>query len=211
MTDFAITDTDERVFFLSGVELATVIFRGPDAVGWSGIIETGLPELLSRAPRSAAHLTAILHKLQQSLPEASILPRGLEALETEYVRLFIAGAGGVVAPLYESCHQDGAPRVMGDSALVMQNRLVEAGLAVSTESNDPPDHLAIELEYLYHRLGRAWIDDEADQEDEARSFARQEMLPWLRRFRQALAGGEPHPVYLHAADFTVALVETIGG
>lgn len=211
MTDFAMRDPDERVFCLSGLELGAAIFNGPDKDGWAAIIDAGLPELLARSFQSVAHLTAVLEKLQHSLPRQSVLPRGLDELETEYVRLFIAGAGGVVAPLYASCHQGDAPQVMGKSAQSMQSRLIEAGLAVDTDSNEPPDHLSIELEYLYNRLGRAWLDDDSTLESEARAFARGEMLPWVRRFRDTLAGGTPHPAYLHSADFVVALLGAIGG
>ncbi len=208
MSEFIISGTHKRVFLLNNLELAAAIFRGPDVEGWQGIINTGLPQLLSQSSQQPAHLTETLEKLQGSLsPETPAL---LTELETEYVRLFVAGPGGVVAPLYESCHLGEAPRIMGDSALSMHSRLTGAGLEISLDSNEPPDHLSIELEYLYHRLATAWSDNSPETEYLAREFARCDMLPWLRRFRQTLAKGEPHHAYLHTIDLTIAVLEDLG-
>ncbi len=210
MSEFLITDTDQRIASLNVIELLATIFRGPDSDGWAAILDVGVPELLAHAPEKLAHLTDSLHNLQDSRPDPSEIA-SLTVLETEYVRLFIAASGGVTAPLYESCHLGEAPRIMGDSAVSMRSRLGECGLEVALDSNEPPDHISIELEYLYHLLATAWADDDPALEAKGREFARLEMLPWVRRFRDALSQSEPHPVYLHAADLAVMILTEIGG
>jgi len=211
MSDFNISDTDERVFLLNNLELLTAIFRGPDSEGWTAIISTGLPELMARSTHGGADLTHSLNNLQEALPTSSKIPDGLSDLETEYVRLFVAGRGGIVAPLYESCHLGDAPRIMGDAALSMQSRLNECGLEVSLESNEPPDHLSLELEYIYHLLVTGWSDNKPELENKAQEFAKLEMLPWLRRFRDALNNGEPHPAYSTSADLAIDVLKMISG
>lgn len=211
MPDFSITDVDERLFFLNSAELLVAIFRGPDTDGWAAIFSAGLPELVSQVPKSSAELTATLNKLQDSLLVSSEIGEPFSDLQTEYVRLFVAGSGGVIAPLYESCHLGAAPRIMGDAALAMRSRLGECGLEVSLESNEPPDHISLELEYLYHLLASAWSDNRPELEVRARDFARLDMLPWVRRFRDSLGQGTPHPVFLCAADLTIALLGAVGG
>ncbi len=209
MSELTIADTRQQVFLLNLIELAATIFRGPDSSAWSGIIATGLPQLLQQAPQDAPHLSEALEKLQSALPNPHESGDPLTLLETEYVRLFIASRGGVIAPPYESCHMAEAPRIMGDAALSMRSRLGKCGLEIALDSNEPPDHLAIELEYLYHLLATAWTDNNPAQETKARAFARLEMLPWVRRFRQALVKGEPHSAYLASADLAVAALEAV--
>lgn len=210
MSDFHITDQDLRVACLNTIELGAVVFRGPDTDGWTALFEVGLPELMGHLPEGLGHLTDSLRRLQDSRPGLSETePHAI--LETEYVRLFIAGAGGVVAPLYESCHLGDAPRIMGDPALSMRSRLGACGLEVALDSNEPPDHLSIELEYLYHLLATGWTEGKSDLEKQARDFSRMDMLPWVRRFREALSRGDAHPVYLAAADLVVTVLETVGG
>jgi TorA-specific chaperone len=209
MPEQSITNVDEQIALLSIIELLTLIFRGPNEEGWRGIILSGLPELRSRTPKKTRYLTATLQNLQDSLPAPSEIPGGLALLETEYVRLFVAARGGIAAPLYQSCYLDETPGTMGASATAMRTRLNECGLEVSLDSNEPPDHLAIQLEYLYHLLAHGWSQSNDDCITRAQAFARIEMLPWVRRFCDALITSEAHPAYIEAGDLTLTVLETI--
>ncbi|QJB55952.1 molecular chaperone TorD family protein [Pseudodesulfovibrio sp. zrk46] len=208
MSDLKFIDTDERVFILNNIELLATIFHGPDAGTWVALIDAGVPELMARASGEADDLTRSLKNLQATLP-ASSDSVAMDDLETEYVRLFVAGQGGVVAPLYQSCHQDTAARTMGDTALAMQERLNECGLELSLDSNEPPDHVALELEYLYHLLVTAWTEDRSELEQTAIDFARIEMLPWMLRFQEALSKGEPNAVYVAATSHALAVLKKL--
>ncbi|MBI9079275.1 MAG: molecular chaperone TorD family protein [Pseudodesulfovibrio sp.] len=210
MSNFATPCSDTQIFHLDAIELCVAIFRGPDIKGWSGIANTGVPELLNRIPQNPNDLTDSLKNLQGSLANPTENPDQYFDLETEYVRLFISSSGSVPAPPYESCHLKGPARTMGKSALAMRSRLSEAGLELSLDSNEPPDHLSIELEYLYHLLSTGWTDGDATLAASGADFARTVMLPWVRRFRQNLAQADPHPAYLHAANLTVAVLEEVG-
>lgn len=208
MSALVINDVDEQIYLLNMMELGATVFRGPDAGEWARLIETGLPILADLSLKRSGHLTTTLLKLQGA---ASSDDRAglVNELLTEYVRLFVAGRGGVVAAPYESCHVGGRAAVMSGASLAMRDRLAAAGLEVSLDSNEPPDHIALELEYLYHLLSSAWTGGDGALEAEGRAFAGQVMLPWVRRFREALLAGDPHPVYIHCADLTVGLLETV--
>jgi TorA-specific chaperone len=205
------TNHAERVFLLNIIELAAAVFRGPSPEGWQALAEVGLPDLRARVPQRLGHFTGILDNLQAA---TAADPRELEA---EYVRLFIAAGGGVAAPLYESCHTGGKPQVMGESALSMRRRLAEAGLEQAGSSNEPPDHLAVELEYLYHLLATGWTGDdsgdapepEAAAEAAGIAFASEVMLPWVGRFAAALDAGQPHPAYASCANLLLALLREL--
>ncbi len=108
-------------------------------------------------------------------------------LEADYVRLFINARDGIVAPLYQSCYEyDNAP-LMGASASAMQRRFESKGLALAGEMNEPPDHLAIELEYLYFLLKAGRDQGNQTFPDEAPSFATNIMMPWLTQFSKRLS------------------------
>ncbi|ADU64177.1 MAG: molecular chaperone TorD family protein [Pseudodesulfovibrio sp.] len=206
MAGFTITNQAEQVFLLNAIELVVAVFRGPSQAGWQALFEAGLPELKGQVPSRFAHLTAILDNLQDAAPGA---PDGLADLETEYVRLFIAASGGVAAPLYESCHLGTAPRVMGQSALAMRQRLADAGLEIHGPANEPPDHLAVELEYLYHLLATAWAQNEGQSEASGLAFAREVMRPWVGRFARALESGRPHPIYAASAGLLLDVLDIL--
>lgn len=199
--------SQSKIMLLNLVELCVAVFRGPGREGWSRLADIGLPQLLDHVQAFPGFPAGPLRAMAAALaPSAE--SGDFSGLEAEYVRLFIAGPGGVPAPLYESCHQDGERRTMGQSALDMRDRLAAAGLSVSLDSNEPPDHLTLELEYLYHLCSEGWAGNPA-LADQAQSFAAEVMLPWVRRFRDSLAGADPHPVYLRAADVAVALLERV--
>jgi len=204
--------TAERIFLLNIIELAVAVFRGPGPDGWAAIVGSGLPELLAAAPPTAPDLTVSLGKLQDSLPGRSGIAAALPDLESEFVRLFVAGGGGVPVPPYESCHQEGSSgsrgRTMGASALRMRDRLAAAGLAVSLDSNEPPDHLSIELEYLFHLLSTGWAGEDPAAAAEGVSFAAA-MTPWVRRFLAGLQGAEAHPAFIRTAETLVGALGRI--
>lgn len=201
--------SDSQIVVLNLIELGVAVFRGPDASGWTEIADQGMPDLLYRVQKNnCAAIEAPLRELASSLAHALGGDQGPAALETEYVRLFVAGHGGVPAPLYESCHQGGKGRTMGQSALDMQARLEEAGLSVSLDSNEPPDHLTIELEYLFYLLSEGWTGSEL-LATKGVDFAESVMLPWVRRFRDALSQADPHPVFVNATDLVAATLSSV--
>lgn len=196
-----------NICLLNTIELCVAVFRGPDAASWSKIADSGVPDLLERVQKYSAYPPASLEALHNALAASD----DFAELEPEFVRLFIAGPGGVPAPLYESCHLDTQSRTMGQSALTMRDRLAEAGLAVDLDSNEPPDHLTIELEYLFHLLASGWSGGDPAMADAGAAFAGEVMLPWVRRFAKALAEAGPHPIFLHSANLTVDVLKAVAG
>ena len=132
-------------------------------------------------------------------------------LEQSYVRLFINSRDGITAPLYASCYEPGraagedAP-LMGPPAFLMKECFESKGLSLGEHIHEPPDHLAIELEYLYFLLERGWTDDDAALKDEAVFFAGDVMLPWVFKFQERLGTVETECRFYH---LTTAILCTI--
>jgi TorA maturation chaperone TorD len=158
----------------------------------------------------------VLHRIESGLkyyPDADAL---FQYLETEYVRLFISHRDGIAAPLYESCYTgaqagDAAP-LMGKSAIRMKARFESRGLSLDSNINEPPDHLAIELEYLYFLMEKGRADKDRNLIAEASSFASDSMLPWITRLQKRLTAAETEDsFYLLITKVLCAVVKYIGG
>jgi len=118
-----------------------------------------------------------------------------ENLEEEYVRLFINDRQGLSTLPYASCHVELASGekalLMGEPALEMRQRFQSKGLSTAEDIGEPPDHLSIELEYLYFLLNKGWADNDDQLLTEASSFAVEVMLPWLLKLEKELVVQKP--------------------
>jgi TorA maturation chaperone TorD len=140
-----------------------------------------------------------------------------DRLEEEYVRLFISNRQGIRTPLYASCYiaknsEERTP-LMGEPALAMQERFQSKGLSLAEDIGEPPDHLSIELEYLYFLLKKGWADNNNQLVDEAASFASETMLPWVMKLLQALGevetAGRFYPLLTTLLCKTLQLIEQL--
>ena len=115
-----------------------------------------------------------------------------EYLEANYVRLFINNRHRPIIPLYASCHlKGGRPAgqgraLMGPPAMEMKKRLDACSLSLGGDIHHPPDHLSIELEFLYFLLEKGWSRKDRKLLAEAAVFAGEEMLPWISVFHNQL-------------------------
>ncbi|MBI5604047.1 MAG: molecular chaperone TorD family protein [Deltaproteobacteria bacterium] len=141
-------------------------------------------------PLLDAPSTEIYKKIVTTLnnfPHARAL---FDCLEEEYVRLFISDRQGIRAPLYASCYVTEEPGerspLMGEPAQAMKERFESKELSLADDVGEPPDHLSIELEYLYFLLEKGWVEDEAPLLKEAGQFASEIMLPWVGQLQQRL-------------------------
>jgi TorA-specific chaperone len=156
--------------------------------------------------------TDVLQKIESSLKNFTDADSLFQYLETEYVRLFISHRDGIAAPLYESCYlgvepEDTAP-LMGEPAKRVKERFESKGLSLDSNINEPPDHLAIELEFLYFLLEKLCGGNNRALVAEAASFATEIMLPWVTKFQKRLAAVETEgSVYLL---ITAILCTTLG-
>jgi TorA-specific chaperone len=156
----------------------------------------------------------VLQRLESDLKNFSNAESLFQYLETAYVRLFISHRDGIAAPLYESCYVGVEPgatgSLMGEPALRMKKRLQSNGLSIGEDISEPPDHIAIELEYLYYLLQKGWAEGRPTLFNDAVSFAAHTMLPWISEFRERLAGESECRFYFHIASLVTASLRLIG-
>ncbi len=142
--------------------------RKPNAFGWADSI-------IEISHRSLKNLIDQTVTFVSSYNNAQDL---FEDLEAAYVSIFVNSREGIVAPLYHSCYETPDNIVMGPPAVYMMKRLRELGLSIrESYSHEPPDHISIELEFLYSLILRCLKEEHFRQE--ASSFAIEFMLPWV--------------------------------
>jgi TorA maturation chaperone TorD len=209
MTSLSTIGQNDRETLLDGLALLARIFWGPEAslcqdlCGYAQESLSRLTNLLSPpGPAAARELGNYLIPYDDP---AELCAR----LEPAYVRLFVSDQGGVVAPLYHSCYQ-GEGLLMGPPAQEMARRLEAAGLSLEDESAEPPDHLAVELEYLILLLEDGWSHDDPALLNETGEFAGNFMLPWTEAFLARLAGETDSRFYPLAAELLTALLAHLG-
>ena len=185
-------DHPHQKALLECVSLLAGFYWGPDAEGSRDLLRgnylkpfEALKPIVSYEPPGILDLLKAIHTSFTNEYEI------FQHLEQSYVRLFINSRDGITTPLYASCYEPGqaagedAP-LMGPPAVLMKKRFESKGLSLGDHIHEPPDHLAIELEYLYFLLERCWSDDNAALRDEAVSFAGDVLLPWVIKFQERL-------------------------
>ena len=201
----------EEKVLLDGLKIMGRIFWGPSLEVCTEMVGEGyldrLQSLKAILPDRSLDSLGQLVSTIKSFPDGESL---YQHLEEGYVRLFISAKGGIMAPLYESCYEfEGAP-LMGRAAAEMRERFEAKGLSVADTIKEPPDHLAIELEYLYFLLDRGWRDKDVTLISEAATFARETMLPWVSVFEEKLAHEKTCRFYPVAARILVEVLNSIG-
>jgi len=130
-------------------------------------------------------------------------------LEESYVRLFINAKDGILAPLYQSCYEYQNAPLMGAAAVEMKKRFEASGLTLAETIHEPPDHLCLELEYLYFLLDTRDGRSKISALKEAGSFAAKTMLPWVSELAGRLQKETACRFYPHMALLLVSILEVI--
>ena len=190
-----------RVFWGPELEFCSALYQGD---GLTFLQSPLLPSYLESFGDTAEKIGAVSRSYENS--EALF-----QSLEAEYVAFFISNQQGIAAPLYHSCYEgpeglDCPAMLMGEPALEMKKCLASSGLALSREINHPPDHLCIEIEYLYFLLGQGRAGEGKEWLVKGEAFAGDWMLPWVRTFQDRLVNVNQDGFYTLVAGLLVNLL-----
>lgn len=129
-----------------------------------------------------------------------------DALLLDYTRLFL-GPFKIRAKPYGSIYLDGENVIMGDSTMAVLALYREGGFQVSEAFGEVPDHVAVELEFLYllnAHLGNR--QTEMDQREHLaalkHSFLREHLGRWVVPFTKAITSSADTGFYRKVADIT---------
>jgi len=132
-------------------------------------------------------------------------------LEEAFIHLFINTKGGIKTPLYQSCYEYENAPLMGKAATGMKKKFESRGLSVSGKIHEPPDHLSIELEYLYFLLQAGWDGRQKSLIAEAAVFSGEDMIPWVLEFNERLKNETNFLFYPLASALLISILHYIAG
>ncbi len=155
-------------------------------------------------------------------PEASALASQMaeafsrdseEELSVDYAKLFV-GPNELLAPPYGSVYLDGDRRVMGDSTMEVIRFYEGEGLAMDGDFRNLPDHITVELEFMYYLIfkeiealekldfagARAFVDK---QERFLEGFLNR----WIEPFCDKMAAGANSGFYRTLAGCSAAFIK----
>lgn len=135
-----------------------------------------------------------------------------DELAVEHARLFV-GPQRVIAPPYGSVYLEEGRRVMGDSTLDALRAYEEAGLHLDSDFKELPDHIAVELEFVYFLIAKgvdaatAGPGEEANRYNSARDvFLNRHLRRWVPPFCARIAEGTKNDFYRNLAECLIAFI-----
>jgi TorA maturation chaperone TorD len=112
----------------------------------------------------------------------------IESLKVDFSKLFV-GPFRILAPPYGSVYMEGEHRVMGDSTLHALMMYREAGVNISTDFSDAPDHIVAELEFIYYlffkeieSIAEETYADAINYLSMRRAFLKMHLGTWVSQF-----------------------------
>jgi putative dimethyl sulfoxide reductase chaperone len=150
-------------------------------------------DIIERTRKLSHHLKPMCPQAVHAVDmmKAAVLTEdGPEALKVEFARLFV-GPFSLLAPPYGSVYLDAERKIMGDSALDLQQRYREVGLDLAEDFKDAPDHIAAELEFMHfliikelQAVNHADLNEITSCMDKQRSFLGDHLGAWIAPFTQ---------------------------
>ena len=142
---------------------------------------------------------------------------GAEALLLDYTRLFL-GPNHIVAKPYGSIWLEGQNSVMGESTMAVLKLYEEGGFDMSEDFREVPDHIAVELEFLYLLIYR---ENEAQRNGESEAlqaktalrkrFLDEHLGRWTGPFTSAVKDGAQSSYYRQLAELTGRFIDIEAG
>lgn len=137
----------------------------------------------------------------------------IEHLTLDYSRLFV-GPFELLAPPYGSVYLESERRVMGDSTMDVKNRYRDIGLDLSQTLKEAPDHIAIELEFMYYlifkeieAIEKAEFESAMDYLRMQKAFLKDHLGAWVPEFADEVEKNASTDFYKGLARATKVFVQ----
>lgn len=170
-------------------KLLSLCYYQPDQEITS-IIQALKTELVSFSTEAGELLDDIIAELDQHKED-------LNYLLVDYARLFV-GPFNVLASPYSSVYLDHERRVMGDSTMDAIKMYQKAGLEISGDLKDVPDHIKVELEFMQYLILK--------NNELQREFLLNHLALWLPDFTQTVMKNAQTVLYKNLAEVTKIFV-----
>ncbi|HEX9720658.1 MAG TPA: molecular chaperone TorD family protein [Ramlibacter sp.] len=160
---------------------------------------------------AASRIDPALAKLAKMLGEG-FASQDLETLLVDYTRLFLGPPQPLARP-HGAFWLTGETTLMQDATMAVLDLYQEGGFELDDEFREVPDHVAVELEFLYllifkrneaQRVGST--GDLSAAEQLGHRFLREHLGAWIAPFTAAVKTGAEAPFYRDLAELTERFV-----
>lgn len=136
-----------------------------------------------------------------------------EELSIEYAKLFVGPFELGAAP-YGSIYLDAGKNVMGDSTMETAKIYKETGLTLDKNFKELPDHIAVELEFIYFLIYRELEELEKSRHEKAlfyiekqKSFFNDFLVQWVPPFSEKIKKATSNRFYRALAQCLLSFIE----
>lgn len=136
-----------------------------------------------------------------------------EELKADYAKLFV-GPFTLLSPPYGSVYLDRERKVMGDSTVKLKRVYRKAGVDISEDFHDAPDHIVAELEFMYflifkevESLGESEVGRAVDLLNQQKAFLRDHLCAWVPEFTKKVEEVATTEFYKNLARATRTFLE----
>lgn len=130
-----------------------------------------------------------------------------EEILLDYARLFI-GPFDVLAAPYGSIYLENGRQLMGDSTLAACRLYNRAGLVISDKLKDAPDHIAVELEFMYYLIFQGLFSNEEKYAIYQQEFLKEHLGAWIDDFTNVV---QTHASTIFYKNLALITKLTVGG
>jgi TorA maturation chaperone TorD len=148
---------------------------------------------------------------------ADFAAQDLQTLLVDYTRLFLGPSGALARP-HGAFWLSGEASLMQESTIEVQHLYQEGGFDLDEELQEVPDHVAVELEFLYLLIFKQNEAARSGQDEVFASWAHlQDMFlgrhlgAWVGPFAQAVKDGADTAFYRDLAELTERFVKMVAG
>lgn len=136
-----------------------------------------------------------------------------ESLQVDYAKLFV-GPYQLLAPPYGSVYLEGERKVMGDSTIDARDTYRGAGLDISEDFQEAPDHIIAELEFMYflifkeiEAISNSDIEGTIDYLKKQEGFLECHLGAWVSEFADSVEQNAETEFYRNLARATKVFVK----
>ncbi len=180
-------DEDER---LLAYKIFSKLFYYPDEHTAELLLNGAVIEFLNKLQPEVS-LQQVMEWLNGFAGEYKLL----ETLQVEYTGLFITSFPTLKAPLYKSFYS--SKELFSTDAEIIEDIYAENNFEMNKEAYELPDHLAVELEFVFRLI------DEAKSKELQRDFIKKHILSWTYSLKERISENASLPFYPYLINVTV--------